>query len=83
MMGRLAVEVVMVATGGYTCMVGTTIRFNWRMGGVASVSKEVDGIDLETAAEEDVDGNVEHIVVEGGKPPPFAGIGKEGFPAIP
>ena len=60
MMGRLAVEVVMVATGGYTCMVGTTIHSNWRMGGVSTVLKEVDGIDLETAAEEDVDGNVEH-----------------------
>ena len=56
-------------------MVGTTIRSNWRMGGVATVSKEVDGIDLETAAEDDVDGNVEHIVVEGGggKPPPLLG----------
>ena len=60
---------VMVATGGYT------IRSNWRMGGVATVWKEVDGIDLETAAEDDVDGNVEHIVVEGGggKPPPLLG----------
>ena len=39
--------------------------------------KEVDGIDLETAAEaSDVDGNVEHIVVEGRKTTPFAGIGK-------
>ena len=56
----------MVATGGYTCMVGTTIRSNWRIGGVATVLKKADGIDLETAAEEDVDGNVEHIVVEGG-----------------
>ena len=66
-------------------MVGTTIRSNWRMGGVATVSKEVDGIDLETAAEDDVDGNVEHIVVEGGggKTTPFAGIGKEGFPTVP
>ena len=75
MMGRLAVEVVMVATGGYTCMVGTTIRSNWRMGGVATVFKEVDGIDLETVAEKDVDGNVEHIVVEGGrgKPSPLLG----------
>ena len=71
----------MVATGGYTCMVGTTIRSNWRMGGVATVSKEVDGIDLETAAEDDV----EHVGVEGGgvKLPTVAGIGKEGFPAIP
>ena len=52
-------------------MVGTTIRSNWRMGGVATVLKEVDGMDLETAAEADVDGNVERIVVEGGggKPP--------------
>ena len=68
-MGRLAVEVVMVATGGYTCMVGTTIHSIWGMGGVATVLKEVDGI--ETAA--DVDGNM--VVVEGGrgKPPPLMG----------
>ena len=73
MMGRLAVEVVMVATGGDTCMVGTTIRSSWGMGGVATVLKEVDGIDLETAAEADDDGNV--VVVEGGggKPPPLVG----------
>ena len=49
-------------------MVGTTIHSIWGMGGVATVLKEVDGIDLETAAEADVD---------------VAGIGKEGFPAIP
>ena len=52
---------------------------------MATVLKEVDGIDLENAAEANVDGNVEHIVVEGGggKTTPFAGIGKEGSPAVP
>ena len=66
-------------------MVGTSFRSNWRMGGVATVSKEVDGIDLETAAEDDVDGNVEHIVVEGGggKPPPLLGYSMKAFLQFP